>query len=205
MRIAAHGKLLGIRLPRRSALFVAGTLAIYSLFFLPKATSAQTPGLNMSGASNCVEADFDAYLQFLNGPADYYTIVIDKRNISGQSCIFDGNLPRPSFAPDRVPGDLPFELCTACEDRTPNGQYRTRAPITLDPGQIARQTFRWKTTPVNGSEHCLQPNWMSGPVLVDAHSLLKEDLFGYRGQSNKLGSNNRIRRRTNPSVPVDFG
>ena len=140
--------------------------------FLPLLSSAQ--GLNLTGSSNCTAPDFDASLRFANGPADYYSIIIDKRNISGHPCVFDGPMYGPSFVPDRVEGHNPYGICHYCEGRSPNGQTPISPPITINPGQVARQTFRWRTTPTNQASPCLQPKWMAGSVILVAPSLLKK-------------------------------
>lgn len=161
-------------LSRRFALIaVARFLTVCGLFFLPLPSAGQDAGLNLSGASNCRVADFDANLRFANGP-DNYTIIIDKRNISNHACIFDGPMYGPTFVPDRVSEDRPFALCYDCENRLPNGQYPIVRPLTLDPDQVVRQTFRWKTTPPSEAIRCLQPKWMSGPLLLAAPSLLRQ-------------------------------
>jgi hypothetical protein len=80
---------------------------------IPLASAGQDAGLNLSGASNCTVADFDRNVQFASGPDHFYTIIIDKRNISNHPCIFDGPMYGPSFVPDRVSGDRPFALCFA--------------------------------------------------------------------------------------------
>lgn len=147
-------------------------LAICVLLFLALPSSAQA--LNFSGASNCTDADFDANLQFLNGPDDYYAIVVNKRNISSQACIFDGPMYGPSLVPDRVEGNPPFGLCYDCENRLPNGRSPGIRPLTLDPGQVVWQRFRWRTTRSTDGRPCLQPQWMSEPVLLVARSLLKK-------------------------------
>ncbi len=141
------------------------------VLFLPLLGLGQ--GINLSGTSNCTAADFDATLQFANGPGNYYTVVVDKRNISGHPCVFDGPMYGPSLVPDRVPGHAPYGLCYYCEDRLPNGQTPVIPPLTINPGQVARQTFRWGTTSSSDEAPCLEPKWMAGPVLLVAPSLLK--------------------------------
>jgi len=151
-------------------------LSIFGMLFLALPSFGQ--GLNLSGSSNCTAADFDANVHFVNAPDDYYSIVIDKRNISRQPCVFDGPTYGPSLVPDRVPGDKPFALCYDCENRLPNGQYRAGRPLdhplTLDPGEVARQTFRWKTRAPSEAIRCLQLQWMAGPILLVTPSLLKQ-------------------------------
>lgn len=160
---------MNIRQQRWSA--GAVTIAICSLpFFLSALTSAQS--LNLSGSSNCTAADFDTELKFANGPADYYTIIVEKHNISDHPCLFDGSVYGPSFVPDRVEGHAPYGICYFCDERLPDGQTPLVPPIAAKPGQVARQTFRWRTESSN--QPCLQPEWMSGPaVVVVGSSLLK--------------------------------
>lgn len=149
-------------------------LSICGLCFLPSPGSGQGTGLNLTGASNCTAADFDISVQFLNGPADSFAVVADKRNISSHSCVFDGPMYGPSFVPDRVPGNPPFALCYDCENSAPNGQSPRHPLLTLTPGQVARQVFLWRTAPPIETVKCLQPHWMSGPILLVAPSLLKK-------------------------------
>lgn len=47
-------------------------------------------------------------------------------------------------------------------------------PLTLAPGHVVRQTFRWKTLPQSEETRCLQPKWMSGPAFLVAPSLIKQ-------------------------------
>ncbi|MGA2135997.1 MAG: hypothetical protein ABSH50_27220 [Bryobacteraceae bacterium] len=147
-------------------------MSICGLCSLPLPSLGQA-GLNLTGASNCTQADFDSDVQFLNGPGDYFAVVVEKRNISSHPCVFDGPMYGPTFYPDRVPGNPPFALCYDCENRLPNGQSPPNPPLTLELGQVARQAFRWRTTPPNETVRCLQPGWMSGPILLVAPSLLK--------------------------------
>jgi len=152
----------------------ASFLVIGGLLFLPRLSAGQEAGINTTGASNCTIADFDSNLSFANEPNNYYAIIVDKRNISNHDCVFDAPMYGPSFVPDRVSGDRPFALCYDCENRLPNGQYPLVAPLTLPSGQVIRQSFRWRTTPQTEATRCLQPNWMSGPVLLVAPSLIKQ-------------------------------
>jgi hypothetical protein len=144
------------------------------LLFLPLSGAAQESGINTSGASNCTIADFDTNLSFANQPSNYYAIIVEKRNISSHPCIFDAPMYGPTFYPDRITGDRPFELCYDCANRLPNGMYPVIPPLTLEPGQIVQQTFRWKTSPSSESIRCIQPKWMSGPALLVAPSLIKQ-------------------------------
>lgn len=163
-------KLMTRRGPRVAALFTIGTLL---LLCLPMLVQAQ--GLNLSGASNCTVADFVAYADFVEGPGDTFTVVIKKRNVSGHPCVFDGPVYGPSLVPDRIDGEQPVELCEDCENhRLPIAQRRVKPPITVNPGDVARQTLRWKTKPPNVSVKCLQLDWMAqDAVVLVVPSLLK--------------------------------
>ena len=157
---------------RQLARFAIASFVFCGIFFPSSESSAQN--LNVSGASNCTVADFDTELRFVNGPENYYSVVVDKRNISSHPCVFDGPVYGPSFVPDRVPGHEPYGLCYYCEERLPNGQVPIAPPVTVHPGQVARQTFRWRTTSSGEAAPCVEPKWMAGPVLVVAQSLLKK-------------------------------
>lgn len=153
-------------------------LAIFLVFlgvlFLPLSSLGQESGINTSGASNCTIADFDTSLSFANESSNYYAIIVSKRNISNHDCVFDAPMYGPTFYPDRVPGDRPFALCYDCENRLPNGQYPLIPSLTLHSGHTVQQTFRWKTSSPSEATRCLQPQWMSGPAVLVAPSLIKQ-------------------------------
>ena len=158
---------------RRCGLVGTTFLAFIDLFFFPSASSGQGTKFNLTGASNCAEADFDTYLEFANAPADYFAVVVSERNISDHPCVFDGPAYGPSFVPDRVAGNAPFSRCYECEKRLPTKQPPEVGPLTINPGQTAQQTFRWKTGSPGRAGPCLQPQSMTGLVLLVAPSLLK--------------------------------
>lgn len=141
-------------------------------FFFAAPSLAQT-GLNLTGSSNCTVSDFDATVEFVNGLDDTFTIVVDKRNLAGHPCIFDGPLYGPSLVPDRVKGYPPVKLCYECDKSATNIQNSTNRPLTLDTGKVARQTFSWKDKPKSASVRCVQLNWIAGPVLLATPSLFK--------------------------------
>jgi hypothetical protein len=153
---------------------LARVLVFLGVLFLSLLSLGQESGINTSGASNCTIADFDTSLSFANEPRNYYAIIVDRRNISSHPCVFDAPAYGPTFYPDRVPEDREFALCYDCENRLPNGQYPVVRPLTLAPGHVVRQTFRWKTLPQSEETRCLQPKWMSGPALLVAPSLIKQ-------------------------------
>ncbi|MGA7929088.1 MAG: hypothetical protein WCA20_24195, partial [Candidatus Sulfotelmatobacter sp.] len=153
---------------------LGGFLVFGGLLLLPLSIAGQESGVNTSGASNCTIADFDTNLSFANEPNKYYAIIVNKRNISSHPCAFDAPMYGPTFYPDRVSGDRPFALCYDGENRLANGQYPLVRPVSLAPGQIVRQEFRWKTSPPSEAIRCLQPKWMSGPAMLVAPSLIKQ-------------------------------
>ncbi len=114
---------------RFCSLVVLRLLAISGLFLMALPASAQ-PGMNLTGASNCTAADFDTTVQFLNGPGDSYSIVVNKRNLASHPCVFDGPMYGPSIVPDRLEGDKPFGLCYFCDERLPNGQVPMTPPLS---------------------------------------------------------------------------
>lgn len=182
------------------------------VLFLSLSSLGQESGINTSGASNCTIADFDTYLSFANEPNNYYAIIINKRNISSHPCAFDAPMYGPTFYPDRVPGDRPFALCYDCENRLANGQYPVVRALTLAPGQVLRQTFRWKTLPQSDETRCFQPKWMSGPGLLVAPSLIKQicsdievSRFSLPPTSDPTATETQIRRSTSPRIQTVFG
>ena len=150
-------------------------VAIRALLLLYLPLLAQAQGLNLTGASNCTVADFVAYADFAERRGDTFTVVINERNVSSHPCVFDGPAYGPSLVPDRVDGEQPIELCYDCENRRlPIAQRRFEPPITINPGEAARQTVRWKTKPPNVSGKCLQLEWMvQDAVLLAVPSLFK--------------------------------
>lgn len=151
-----------------AAFAVIGTLLHLSL------CSVAQSDLNLTGTSNCTAADFESYVDFANGPGDNYSVVILKRNISNHACVFDGSVYGPSLVPDRIEGEPPVELCYDCENRRLPPEQRRMAPsITVNPGEVARQTLRWKTKPANTSGKCLKLEWIGEPVVLVIPSLLK--------------------------------
>ena len=164
-----------IRLGRFRPAGATGFLGICCLFFLSPSSYAQdTTRTGSTNAPPCKVADLETSVQFINGPGNYFTVAFNMRNISDHSCVQDGPLYGPSFAPDRVPGEKPFALCYYCEERLPNGQHPAASPLTLDSDQLSHLTFRWKVVAPDETVQCLHPNWMTGPMQVEAPALLKK-------------------------------
>jgi hypothetical protein len=146
---------------------VVGFLAVCCLFFRPLPALGQGTVPNLTGSSNCNAPDFDAHVKFINGPGDYYSVVIDKRNISDHPCILDGPVYGPSLVPDA--GKSLVTMCYDCSN-----DPHVPGILALNPGQVVRQTFRWKTTESAETGPCVQPQWIAGPILLVAPSLLKK-------------------------------
>jgi hypothetical protein len=89
------------------------------------------------------------------------------------TCVFDSIGYGPSIVYAQVPGLKPIEICYDCENRLSNGQSPVLPPLPVEPGQAARQVFRWKTAPSKDGKPCVQPKWIAGPVLLVTPSLLK--------------------------------
>src|SRR4029077_7231755 len=93
-----------IRLGRFRPAGATGFLGICCLFFLSPPSYAQdTTRTGSTHAPPCKSADLETSVQFINGPGNYFTVAFNMRNISDHSCVQDGPLYGPSFAPDRVP------------------------------------------------------------------------------------------------------
>jgi hypothetical protein len=105
-------------------------------------------------------SDFDISPQFVNGPDDYYSIVIKQQNLSDHDCVFDGVRYGIPFHP----AGRAFVPCLECINDK---------PLTLKPGQTSQHTYRWKTRPTKEGGACVQSASMDGPVMVESHTLLK--------------------------------
>jgi len=139
---------------------------MFALLFLPLSSSARQSGMNLTGSTNCNTPDFDTTVALVNGPGDYYGIVLYNRNISDHPCIFDRAGTGPGIVPDRVEGHPPFGI-----------RYQSNGPnriITLPPGDQVQQTFRWHTQPPAPDVECSKPKLIGNPVLLVTPSLFKQ-------------------------------
>jgi hypothetical protein len=160
-------------LSRQFLKLLAFCFAIGAQFILPPPTPAQDPPLNLTGASNCISADLDVHFQLVNGPGDYYTIIVNEQNISDHACIFNGPAYGLTVVHDPNPPSNRFETASDIDVSYPKGP-EPKTPPTAEPGQFIRQTFRWRTSPQRGGKSCVQPAWMSGAFLLNVPSLLKK-------------------------------
>ncbi len=151
---------------------IAFFFILFGVLLFPALSRAQDSTLNLSGLSNCSLADLDSNIEFENEPDDYSAIVLHSRNISNHSCTVDQRNGL-SFLPDRVDGHEPFTVCYDCGGPSPDQSPMLR-PVVLETGASVSQKFRWKTKQSSESVPCLEPKWMSDPVLLIAPSLLKK-------------------------------
>ncbi len=123
------------------------------------------PGTDKT-APVCSLANLDINVSFFHAPENYFTVAYDMQNISESPCAPQPQSGFPMF--DVEPGKeiKPFDLCMNCEDRLPNGEYRMHAPVVFNPGDVAHQTFRWKTAATSEAVKCLKLNALFGPVLT---------------------------------------
>jgi hypothetical protein len=102
---------------------------------------------------NCPPDGLDATVQAFDGPDHGYTLAINLRNASGETCLVD-NFP----ANNGVSPNGGVMLCYYCEEGAKQPLF---AQITLTPGESVHQTRTWRTAPVDGSTHCVSPTEMS--------------------------------------------
>jgi hypothetical protein len=155
-----------IRLARFGSLIAKSSLANFCLLYhFPGSYAQETSSADLAIIPKCSAADLDATPQFFNGPIAYYTIAINVRNISDHACLLDRNPEYGSIYKNHIGMDTrPFGYSY----KGVGGQ-----PLALNPDQFAHMTFRWIIVPHNPAVQCPTPGGMSGPVLLDAPSLMK--------------------------------
>jgi hypothetical protein len=125
----------------------------------------QIPGTGRS-LPVCTPANLDTNVSFFHAPENYFTVAFDMQNISESPCVPQPQTGFPMFQVEPGKEIKPFDLCMDCEDRLPTGEYRVHAPLVLNPGEVAHQTFRWETTAPSEAVQCLKLNALFGPVLT---------------------------------------
>lgn len=125
----------------------------------------------------CAKADLNVHFQFFRD-ADSLALSVLGHNISSHACAFDGSLFYPSVqgrisTPPSTNGTThPFPECLECG--LVNGRLPVNPRPTLEPGEVARETFRWRTNPTPGPAHCLSDGWFASPsYLLVSPSLLQ--------------------------------
>jgi len=121
----------------------------------------------------CKSADLDSSVSFVAGPDSYFIVAVNMQNISQNPCAPQPSPGLPIFAHEQGQEIKPFGLCIDCEDRLPNGQYRTHDPSVLNAGQIGHQTYRWKTIASADSVKCLRVSALFTPVLISTPTLFQ--------------------------------
>lgn len=119
----------------------------------------------------CELAALDSDVVFFRGGSDFI-VAFNQKNISPRPCVPRPFEASPQYDQNQLADVKPFGECMECEDRLPNGQYPVRQPIVLNPGEVAHQTYRWKTRAPVESIKCLGLNALFGPVLVVGPALL---------------------------------
>jgi hypothetical protein len=122
----------------------------------------------------CSPANLDTNVSFFHAPESYFTVAFDMQNISEAPCVPQPEIGVPMFAVEPGKEIKPFGYCMDCENRLPNGELRAYAPVVLNPGEVAHQTFRWKTTAPSDEVKCLKLNALFGPVLTVTPSLFPQ-------------------------------
>jgi hypothetical protein len=121
----------------------------------------------------CKVTDLDSNVSFFSADTDFIA-AFNLQNISASPCVPQPSVAFPQFDQGQAREAKPFGLCTDCEDRLPNGQYRVHDPVVLNPGEIAHQTYRWKTVASGRDGQCFQLQALFTPVLVVAPTLFKQ-------------------------------
>lgn len=154
---------------------IAKFLVLFCVAVFPPRAKAQQPVM-IRGTGQmvpvCKLADLDSNVSFFSNDTDFI-VAFNLQNISENPCVPQPSVAFPQFDPDEDGKVKPFGLCTDCEDRLPNGQYRVHDPVLLNFGDIAHQTYRWKTVAPAETVGCLPLRALFTPVLVVAPTLFK--------------------------------
>ncbi len=155
-------------------LILSGVVFLFCLAALNPPAKGQSQEVMVQSAGRtvrvCKPADLDSHLSFFRAKT-YFTVAFNMRNISESPCVPQPAIGFPMYHPTQDPQVKPFELCMDCEDRLPDGTYRVRAPVVLNPGEIAHLTFRWNTVPSDEKVRCARLDAVFAPVLVVAPTL----------------------------------
>lgn len=116
---------------------------------------AQKPA---SEPEDCTKADLEIHFGFYESPEAYFNFAVLGENVTDRACIFRDSLFDPRFT-----GDSRLFKCSDCAKREREG-YRDDSAATFDPavqpGEIVRKQYRWRTTPENDSISCIHPKGM---------------------------------------------
>lgn len=127
-----------------------------TLFTSSSIGRAQKPAASEPG--DCTKADLEIHFGFYESPKDYFNFAVLGKNVTDRACVFQDSLFDPRFT-----GDSPQFRCQDCAKRQREG-YRNDTAATFDPvvqpGEIVRKQYRWRTTPENDSISCIRPKGM---------------------------------------------
>jgi hypothetical protein len=143
--------------------------------FMPR-TNVQSQKVVIRGTGQtvpvCKLADLDLNVGFFTADPDFI-VGFNLQNISDSPCVPQPSVAFPQFDQEQDQQAEWFGLCTDCEDRLPNGEYRVRDPVVLNPVEIGHQTYRWKTVAPTETIKCLRLRALFTPALVVAATLFK--------------------------------
>jgi hypothetical protein len=156
---------------------LAGVVPLFCLTALAPVAEAQSQEVTIPGTELtvpvCKLADLDSNVSFFRAKT-YFTVAFNLRNIAESPCAPQPAAGFPQFDPAQGPQTKAFGLCIDCEDRLPDGTYLVRAPVVLNPGDIARQAFRWNTVASTAAVKCVKLRALFGSVLVVAPKLFEQ-------------------------------
>src|SRR5262249_8459952 len=115
----------------------------------------------------CPSAALDATFQAVDGPDHSYTLAINLRNISVETCFVDTDPQGGVVIAGRPEVRLPFGICHYCER---GSQRPSVTEINLALGESVHQTRSWRTAPVDPAKKCVSPTRMSWAVRYNLHS-----------------------------------
>jgi len=110
----------------------------------------------------------DSTFQAIDGPDHNYTLALNLRNISGETCWMGTYPGGTGMAPDPAPDSTWVKICYRSCDQDEQGASDAR--ITLAPGEWVHQTRRWKTSPAGGTAKCVSLTDMNWDKTVDFNS-----------------------------------
>ena len=126
----------------------------------------------------CPATALDATFQAADGPDHSYTLAINLRNISAETCFVNSQAGGTGISPNPGPDGTQVRICYYCEA----GQQKPLAArITLVPGDSVHQIRSWKTTPTDAPARCVTATEMTWDysyewrsyVRLSSRSLLK--------------------------------
>jgi hypothetical protein len=155
---------------------ISGFLILFCVATFPSCASAQSQEVVVRSTGKivrvCKLTDLDSNVLFLSNDSDFIA-AFNLQNISETPCVPQPTVGFPMFDPVQSQKTKPFDLCTDCEDRLPNGEYRVHDPVVLNSGETAHLTYQWKTTAPDDAVTCLPLHALFDPVLVVAPTLFK--------------------------------